>query len=45
MSIVEEFMFTLNPITQAMEFGIGLGIVLILAGIIIRVYRLVEYHE
>ena len=43
--ILTYVMFTLNPITQAMEFGIGLGIVLILAGIIIRVYRLVEYHE
>lgn len=43
--ILTYIMFTLNPITQAMEFGIGLGIVLILAGIIIRVYRLVEYHE
>jgi len=43
--ILTYIMFTLNPITQAMEFGIGLGIVLILAGIIIRVYRLVEYNE
>jgi hypothetical protein len=43
--ILTYVIFTLNPITQAMEFGIGLGIDLILAGIIIRVYRLVEYHE
>ncbi|MFG1460608.1 MAG: cytochrome bc complex cytochrome b subunit [Thermoplasmataceae archaeon] len=37
--------FTLNPITGAMEFGVGLGFDLILAGIVLRLYRLVAYDE
>ncbi len=42
---ISYIMFTLNPITQAMEFGVGLGIVFILAGFVLRLYRLVEYDE
>ena len=37
--------FTLNPITGAMEFGVGPGFDLILAGIVLRLYRLVAYDE
>lgn len=38
--------FTISPYgTGAMEFGVGLGIDLILAGIILRIYRLVAYNE
>ncbi|MCL4330496.1 MAG: cytochrome bc complex cytochrome b subunit [Candidatus Thermoplasmatota archaeon] len=35
----------LNPITGAMTFGVGIGIDLIIAGIVLRIYRLTYYHE
>ncbi len=43
--IITYLMFTLNPVTQAMMFGVGLGLDLILGGFLVRIYRLVEYHE
>lgn len=35
----------LNPYTQSLEFGVALGIDLIIAGVITRLYRLVAYDE
>ena len=35
----------LNPITQSMIFGVGLGTDLILAGIVLRIYRMTFYNE
>ena len=38
--------FTLSPYGNgAMEFGVGLGVDFILAGIVLRIYRLVAYNE
>ncbi len=38
-------MFSLNPVSQSMEFGVGLGVDLIIGGILVRIYRLVAYNE
>lgn len=43
--VITYLMFTLNPVSQAMEFGVGLGLDLIIAGVIVRIYRLVAYNE
>ncbi len=38
-------MFSLNPVSQSMEFGVGLGVDLVIGGILVRIYRLVAYNE
>lgn len=43
--IIMIYIVPLNPYTQSLVFGIGVGIDLIIAGIITRLYRLVAYNE
>ncbi len=43
--VIMAYVVPLNPYTQSLVFGIGLGIDLIIAGVITRLYRLVAYDE
>ena len=45
--IIAYFILQLNPVGEVSngEFGIGLGFIMIFAGLIVRIYRAAFYHE